>query len=786
MAFNHNPRNKTMAPAFRWLFFVFVLLALATSCRPGAPGIQSLAPTRTLTSGTQSEPPAQPTRSAEAVRPAIPAGGSNDPYELISQEMMFAYMQDLSAIQPYSGWRNSASTGEAEGLDYIAGRLGEFTYLAELGMQLERQEFRVFMGTETWETRLHLSIDNQQYEAPASSLRGPRDEIELALQFDSDGALNDSEHNPVVVEGEIALVRSDQEIFRLKPADVAGKIVFLDYAVIDRVVAGSTRQAASLAYELLEKRPAGLVLVTQNSFKVDESHGFGVADVSALNWVSNLAPTPVIYTRLEDLASAGLYDWDDLGKIQSARLTWDVDIFSPATSGNLVARIPGVDSSRAVILGAHVDSPNNPGAMDDGSGCVVLLETVRVLEAARLQPQVDLYLAWFGSEEIGLYGSAHFAATHQELLDRSIGMLQIDDLTRPLDGLPATLNLAGWSYWHLGDERLPWAEYLAQAGAQHGIDVFPVDTPRIYSDNSVFSGFDLPNADLVYADDAAFEATGSWHHAAHVHDPYDTVETARPMGGVLEEMARLTLAAALETGQSTRSLRVAPQPELRALFVASHSESIHMNPAALIDLGMALAWEGFDVDMIPYGQALTSDDLAGADLVFALPVHDYPNPETAPDAYDEAWLPEEAAVLEAYVADGGLLVLANSAHRLKYYNAILDGNEDWADANDLARAFGVAFQAGTMDIDKAAVDSDHPLMQGITSLALAPSNGVPFEIQDGQVLARARNWPLVALIDYGAAPGQVVVLADLGLLGDDGSLLNLQFWLNLARYARDR
>ena len=84
-----------------------------------------------------------------------------------------------------------------------------------------------------------------------------------------------------------------------------------------------------------------------------------------------------------------------------------------------------------------------------------------------------------------------------------------------------------------------------------------------------------------------------------------------------------------------------------------------------------------------------------------------------------------------------------------------------------------------MDIEKTLVDSDHPLLQGITSLVLAPGNGVPFVIEDGLVLAHARNWPVVALIDYGATGGQVVALADLGLLGSDGGPPNLQFWLNL-------
>ena len=145
------------------------------------------------------------------------------------------------------------------------------------------------------------------------------------------------------------------------------------------------------------------------------------------------------------------------------------DVFSPGTSGNLIAHIPGTDSSQAVILGGHIDSPNSPGAMDDGSGSVVLLEVARVLNEARLQPPVDLYLAWFGSEELSIYGSAHFAATHQELLDRTTAMLQVDMLGRPVDGINPYLNLVGWSYGRHGDDRLPWPEYLTQKSDQLGL-----------------------------------------------------------------------------------------------------------------------------------------------------------------------------------------------------------------------------------------------------------------------------------------------------------------------------
>jgi len=719
---------------------------------------------------------------------------SADPFALISQESLFASLEDLTGIQPYSGWRNSATQGEAEALDYVAERLSEFEYLQELGLDLERQSFHVFLGAELWDTRLHLTVDGQEVEVPADGLRGPRDDIAQALRFDSDGTLNDETRNPVIVEAPAVLIRSAREIRALSQADLRGQVVFLDYAVVDRVLLGKER-ATGIASDLLAKEPVGLVLVTRFSNQPNESHGSFVGDVSAFNQVETSSAAPILHVRLEDLAPAGITSWDDLARVEAARLTWDADVFSPATSGNLVARIPsaslraspGADPSQAVILGAHIDSPNNPGAMDDGSGSAVLLEVARVLNAAQVQPAAELYLVWFGSEELGLYGSYHFVSTHQELLDRTLAMLQIDCLTRPLDGIDAYLNLVTWSYGRLGDDRLTWPDYLGQTADRRGVWTYPINYYGVESDNTAFAGFDVPNANLIYMNYPEMEPLGGVHYAGHMHDPYDTVELAREESDALEQMARVALAAALETGRENPTLRVAPRPDRRALFVASHTESVHMAPTTFTDLGLALAWQGFDVDLIPYGQAVTSAGLEETDLVVALPVLDYPSPYGDPALYDEAWSEEEIAALEAYVAGGGLLVLTNSAHRLKYNNQVLDPNEDWSDVNPLATRFGITYHDGTLSSAQAQTEGKSPLVEGVTHLRLAEDNGVPFSLTEGQVLAQAGGELAVALMDYGETGGQVLVLADVGILGaGEEEPANLAFWLNLAQYARSR
>lgn len=788
-----------MRQALLRLWVVFIVFALG--------GCSSLSPATLTPLPTSAPSPTQNADIATAVADSTPTPlrqpsptvapsptteskvAGSDPFSLISQESMLSYIEDLTAIQPYSGWRNSASEGEAEALDYVARTLDGFGYLQSLGLEVESQAFRVFLGTELWETRLYVDIDGQEKKVPASGLRGPRDDIAQALRFDSDGSLNDRDRNPVVVEGPVLAVRSEDEIDALSPADLRDRLVFLDYEAIDRITQGNTEKAVEIAWNLLAKEPAGLVLVTTFSNEPGESHGTYAGDLSALNWVETEAAPPTLYVRLEDMASAGIHDWDDLARIESARLTWDADVFSPATSSNLVARIPGADPSVAVILGAHIDSPNAPGALDDGSGSALLLEVARVLNEAQIQPPSDLYLAWFGSEEIGLYGSSHFVATHQELLDRTLAMLQIDSLAHPLDGINAELSLVTWSYGRFGDERLAWPDYLIDAAAEHGVTMGAENHYYIYSDNSGFGGFDVPHADLIYTNYQAMQDAGGIHYASHMHDPYDTVDLAGKVADVLEEMVVVALTAALEPPWDISGARVTPRPDRRALFVASHTEPAHMTPVALTDLGMALSWEGFDVDLVPYGQPVTGGDLEGADLVVVLPVVDYPSPEGDANIYDESWSEKEIATLESYVDAGGLLVLTNSAHRLKYGNQPLDSNEDWLDMNAVAERFGVRYSDKVASTTVAYTAGENPLIQGIGVLEMVTANGLPFSLEgvaESDVLAQVDGKPSAALVDHGQNGGQVLVLADLGILGATwGPPANLTFWQNLARYARN-
>jgi hypothetical protein len=723
-------------------------------------------------SGCSSQEPPPPKATATKTIPTAKAVELPGPDRFISQDRLFAYIEDLTSLQSYSGWRNSGTQGEAEALDYLARTLGEYDHLQSLGLELERQSFHVFLATEIWESRLFLSLDDVESEVPTNAISGHRKQIKQALHFDSDGALNDSDRDPLEAAGEVLLLRAGDDLLDLAGEEVQGKIVFLDYGAIDPRV-GEEGFGAGLVSALIEADAAALVLVTESG------HAKDAGDGTTLEGIVSNRVIPMLYVRLEDLAPIGITSWESLARVEAARLVWDTDVFSPGRSGNLVARIPGEDPSRAVILGAHIDSANTPGAGDNGLNCAVLLELARVLDEGAVQPPVDIYLVWFGSHELGLYGSQHFVNTHQELLDRTLAAFLMDGFTADQPG-PTILGMQESSHARFGNAEIPFASYLAEKAEVYQIPIeMVIDHPIFSSDDGPFYGF-VPSVRFAF---------GNKRIGTNFHSPYDTLESVRDQGEVMEQTVSMALIAALDTPQEFPDLRVTPAPERRALILATHTEALHMTPGLLINLDRALAWQGFDVDVIPYGRSPTSGDLADADLVLVLPVIDYPGADGDPDLYDEEWRSDEIDLLVTYVERGGLLVLTNSANRL-FFGEVFDSNEDWEKVNALAAPFGVRYEGTPIPITDARVVSTHPLTEKLSGIGLIAKNGLPIHMEAGETLAEVGGQAALGLVNYGEAGGQVLILSDLGSLDlydfRQHERDNFAFLRNLATYARDR
>src|SRR5437867_908494 len=95
------------------------------------------------------------------------------------------------------------------------------------------------------------------------------------------------------------------------------------------------------------------------------------------------------------------------------------------TSSGIAIGVKHGRSKRMIVVGGHIDSagPEIPGADDDGSGTVTVMEAARVL--AKRSMESTIVFCCFGGEEQGLEGSGYFV-DHFPGIDSVAMMLQID------------------------------------------------------------------------------------------------------------------------------------------------------------------------------------------------------------------------------------------------------------------------------------------------------------------------------------------------------------------------
>jgi carboxypeptidase Q len=83
---------------------------------------------------------------------------------------------------------------------------------------------------------------------------------------------------------------------------------------------------------------------------------------------------------------------------------------------NVVAEIPGTDPAlrdQVVMLGAHLDSWHSAtGATDNGAGCAVVMEAVRILQAIGVKPRRTIRVALWTGEEQDYFGSVGYVEKH--------------------------------------------------------------------------------------------------------------------------------------------------------------------------------------------------------------------------------------------------------------------------------------------------------------------------------------------------------------------------------------
>ncbi|KAH7921426.1 Zn-dependent exopeptidase [Leucogyrophana mollusca] len=100
-----------------------------------------------------------------------------------------------------------------------------------------------------------------------------------------------------------------------------------------------------------------------------------------------------------------------------------------------------------IVLGTHMDSANyrlpllpSPGADDDGSGTVALIEAFRALVEGGFRPERPVEFHWYAAEEAGLLGSLEVAKEYKSQNKQVQAMFQLDALAFVRQGTTPTIS----------------------------------------------------------------------------------------------------------------------------------------------------------------------------------------------------------------------------------------------------------------------------------------------------------------------------------------------------------
>ena len=141
---------------------------------------------------------------------------------------------------------------------------------------------------------------------------------------------------------------------------------------------------------------------------VNASGTFNVPSGSGVNYrAGDPEPIPEIAMPMEDHGRMVRL----IGRGQKVEMELElINKFSNDTEvHNIYAEIPGTDpklKDEIVLIGAHYDSwHGGTGAADNASGCIVMVEAMRILKELGFKPRRTIRLALWGGEEQGLFGS---------------------------------------------------------------------------------------------------------------------------------------------------------------------------------------------------------------------------------------------------------------------------------------------------------------------------------------------------------------------------------------------
>jgi carboxypeptidase Q len=229
---------------------------------------------------------------------------------------------------------------------------------------------------------------------------------------------------PDGIQAEVVVVRSfeelDANVDRVRGRIVLFNVPFTNYGETVRYRSqGPSRAARHGAVAVLVRSvgPAGL----------------RTPHTGALQYAADAKTIPAAAITTED--ADRLQRMADRGSRIVVRLKMEAHFEADAPSANVVGEIRGREKpDEVVVVSGHLDSWDvGAGATDDGGGCVVTWEALRIMKKLKLRPRRTVRVVLWTNEENGGRGGIAYRDQHRAELAKHVLMIESDGgVFRPL------------------------------------------------------------------------------------------------------------------------------------------------------------------------------------------------------------------------------------------------------------------------------------------------------------------------------------------------------------------
>lgn len=231
---------------------------------------------------------------------------------------------------------------------------------------------------------------------------------------------------PGGITADVTVVRSFAELDSLPEDRVKGKIVlydvpFTNYSETVRYRGqGANRAARRGAVAALVRSVGPVSLRTPHTGSLS-------------NYVDSLPKIPSAAVTIEDAGM--IHRLVSRGQRVRVRLEMGAHTRPDTLSHNVLGEIRGREKpNEIVVIGGHLDSWDvGQGAHDDGGGCVISMEALRLLKSLNLRPRRTVRCVLWTNEENGVKGANAYADSARDEAVRHVAAIETDGgVERPI------------------------------------------------------------------------------------------------------------------------------------------------------------------------------------------------------------------------------------------------------------------------------------------------------------------------------------------------------------------